>query len=582
MVNPSLTKTPNFDKLLEEILNNLSPHQRTCRQCQKVFNIFQEDIDFYKKLRVHPPTLCPDCRLQRRLGYRINFLPIFYKKTCSAPGHNEKIISFYSEENPVKVYDDNYYFSDNWDALEFGRNYDFNKSFFDQFYELSLEVPHQSLFRDPKSIDCDYVVSGVSSKNCYYVATPYFSENVYYSRLPTRSVDCIDVLEVENCEQCYECAFLERCYNCFFCYDSSNCLDSYFLYGCKNCQSCFGCVNLRNKQYYFFNQPLTKEEYQKKIKEINLGKRSVLNKYKTYFQRILKDAIRKNLNNKKIKNSIGNDLKECKNCFYVFFNVGVCENIRYAFSIEKCNDSMDLFGATNSSLSYEITGIIPASRIKFSIMCRNCLDLEYCVECNNCQYCFGCFGLKNKKYCIFNKQYSEKEYWQLVDKIKTKMLKDKEYGEFFPLKYSPFPYQDSNASIEFPLTREEIIKNGWHWQEEKEREIDLSQFKVLNAKDVPDDIKEVSDDILNAAIICEETGKPFRITKFELDFYRKKNLPIPTVHPLQRIKKRFEWRHPFKLWRYPCSKCREMMYSGYDPEKKFKVYCDQCYLREVV
>lgn len=169
----------------------------------------------------------------------------------------------------------------------------------------------------------------------------------------------------------------------------------------------------------------------------------------------------------------------------------------------------------------------------------------------------------------------------MVDKIKTSMLKNGEYGEFFPLKYSPIPYQDSNASIEFPLPKEEIIKQGWHWQEDIERKIYLSKFKVLQAEEVPDDIKDVSDDILNAAIICEQTGKPFNITKFELNFYRRKNLPVPVVHPLQRIKNRFVFRYPFKLWQYPCSKCGQMMYSGWDPEKKFKVFCENCYLQEV-
>jgi hypothetical protein len=593
MINQQ-SKTPNFDENLNEILDNLKPHQRTCQQCGEVFNIFQEDIEFYKKLRVPPPTLCLDCRMQRRLGWRINFLPIFYKKTCSAPGHQEKIISFYSEENPVKVYDDEYYLSDNWDALEFGKDYDFNKPFFEQFNQLALEVPHESLQKDPKGINCDYVVAGVSSKNCYYVAVPYYSENIYYASLPSHSKDCLDVNQADFSEQCYESVYIDRCYNCNFCYECSNCLDSYFLYDCRNCQNCFGGTNLRNKKYYFFNQPLTKEEYQKKIKEINpvrknglsngvnLGKRSVLREYQTKFEKLLSQAIRKNLNNIKTVNSLGNDLKGCRNCFYAFRVLSESENLRYGAYVDHSNDLMDFFGHTQASLIYESTAASFGNNIKFSFRSRNSLELEYCIECDNCQYCFGCFGLRSKKFCIFNKQYNEDEYWQKVDKIKTEMLKRGEYGEFFPLKYSPFPYQDSNASIEFPLTKEEIIKNGWHWQDEIKSEIDLSKLKVLKTDEVPDDIKDVSDDILDAAIICEQTQKPFRITKFELDFYRKKNLPIPAIHPFQRVKNRFAFHHPFKLWQYPCSKCGQVMYSGWDPEKKFKVYCEKCYLREVV
>jgi hypothetical protein len=394
-------KTPNFDNALDEILVNLKPQQKNCQQCGKVFDIFQEDIEFYHKLQVPAPTLCPDCRMQRRLGYRINFLPIFYKKTCSAPGHNEKIISFYSEENSVKVYDDDYYLSDKWDALEFARDYDFNKPVFEQFNQLNLEVPHQSLNKDPKNINCDYVVSGISSKDCYYVALPYYSENIYYSRVPVYSKDCIDVFEVDYCEQCYQSVYVDHCYNCNFCYESQNCLDCSFLYDCRNCSNCFGCSNLRNKHYYFFNQPLTKEKYQNKIKEINLGKRTILNRYQAEFERLLPQVIRKNLNNiKTTEKSLGNDLKESRNCFYVFRALKNCQNLRYVASVDKYIDSMDLFGGTTGSLSYESTGIVFSSNIKFSSLCRNGLNLKYCTECNNCEYCFGCFGLKNKKYCI--------------------------------------------------------------------------------------------------------------------------------------------------------------------------------------
>lgn len=582
-MNGYQSKTPNFDKALNEILENLKPHQKTCQQCGRVFDIFQEDIEFYKKLRVPPPTLCPDCRMQRRLGWRINFLPIFYKKTCSAPNHNEKIITFYSEENPIKVYDDKYYFSDNWDALEFGRDSDFSKPFFEQFHQLVLKVPHNSLSHDPTSVNCDYVVAGISSKNCYYVAVPYYSENVYYASLPGYSKDCIDVNQADFSELCYESVYLDRCYNCHFCYECSNCLDSYFLYNCKNCSNCFGCTNLRNKQYYFFNKLLTSEEYQKKIKEINLGKRSVQREYQAKFEELLFQAIRKNLNNVKTTNSLGNDLKGCRNCFYAFRVLNESENLRYGAYVDNSNNLMDFFGHTLASFVYESTGCSFGNNIKFSILARHSLELEYCIECSQCEYCFGCFGLKNKKYCIFNKQYTESEYWQLLDKIKLQMLKKGEYGEFFPLKYSPFPYQDSNAQIEFPLEKKEIIKRNWYWQEEPESEIDLTKFMVKKANEVPDDIKDVTDDILNVVVLCEKTGKLFRITKFELEFYRKRNIPIPTVHPFERIKARFiNFQHPFKLWQYPCSKCGQMMYSGWDPEKKFKVYCESCYLQEVV
>ncbi|MBI3631399.1 MAG: hypothetical protein HY219_00850 [Candidatus Staskawiczbacteria bacterium] len=576
--------TPNFDQLITQILSDLKPHQRSCRQCGLVFDIFKEDIEFYKKFKVPPPTLCSSCRLQRRLGYRINFLPIFYKKTCSVPGHQEKIITFYSEVNPVKVYDDQYHNSDQWEALEFGRDYIFDETFFEQFNQLALAVPHQSLQKDPTSVNCDYVVSGVSSKNCYYVAIPVNSENISYGYLPFSSRDCVDVNLALNCEQCYESVNVENCYNCYWCFDSLNCVDSRFLYDCRNCTSCFGCSNLRNKNYCFFNQQLSKEDYQKKLAEINLGQRSIREKYYRQFEdEILSQAIRKNLNNIKSVDCLGDEIKNSRNCFSCFalFRDGG-ENLRYVTNITGVTDSMDFYGGMSNSLLYESTFVAFASQIKFSLSIRTGSELEYCLECNNCQYCFGCVGLKNKSYCLFNKQYSQAEYWLLLDQIKTKMLKEGEYGEFFPLTMSPVNYKDSSVFIEFPLTDQEIIKQGWHFEPEIKSDHDLSQFQVLRNEEVPDDIANVSDRILNSVIICNQTGKPFKITKFELDFYRQKNLPLPIIHPLQRIKNRFAFRRPYRLWQYPCSKCGQTMSTSYDPKKKLKVYCESCYLAEVV
>ncbi|PKL72194.1 hypothetical protein CVV26_02690, partial [Candidatus Kuenenbacteria bacterium HGW-Kuenenbacteria-1] len=95
-----LSKTPQFDKALDEILEKLKPHQKTCQQCQSVFDIFSEDIEFYKMLRVPEPKLCPECRKQRRFGFYNNILK-FYKKEDFET--KEKIISTFPSESPYKI-----------------------------------------------------------------------------------------------------------------------------------------------------------------------------------------------------------------------------------------------------------------------------------------------------------------------------------------------------------------------------------------------------------------------------------------------------------------------------------------------
>lgn len=145
------------------------------------------------------------------------------------------------------------------------------------------------------------------------------------------------------------------------------------------------------------------------------------------------------------------------------------------------------------------------------------------------------------------------------------------------------PYNDTYAMIEFPLTKEEVLKNYWQWQDEPKISSDLSGLKLIEAKDVPKNIKDVSDDILNKVIACEITGKPFKIIKPELEFYRQHNLPIPTKHPFQRILERFQKRNPAKLWKAICAKCGNKMFTSYPPEKQkeLKIYCEKCYLAEV-
>jgi len=75
---------------------------------------------------------------------------------------------------------------------------------------------------------------------------------------------------------------------------------------------------------------------------------------------------------------------------------------------------------------------------------------------------------------------------------------------------------------------------------------------TIKASDLPDNIKDVDDSILEKAILCEVTGKPFRIIKPELEFYRKHNLPIPRRHPDQRHLDRMALRNPRKLFDRVC------------------------------
>lgn len=134
---------------------------KTCQHCSASFPITDKDMEFYekvspvfsgKKYSIPTPTLCPDCRQQRRLSFRNERK--LYKRKCDATGRD--IISIYSPDKPFKVYHQDFWWSDKWDAMEYGRDFDFSKSFFEQFQELNHTVPTQAIYLDNRMENSDY------------------------------------------------------------------------------------------------------------------------------------------------------------------------------------------------------------------------------------------------------------------------------------------------------------------------------------------------------------------------------------------------------------------------------------------
>ena len=86
---------------------------KNCQNCKKDFIIGSEDFKFYEKIKVPPPTFCPECRQQLRMLYR-NFKTL-YKRASSKSG--KMVISMYNPEAPFPVYDISEWWADDWDGL---------------------------------------------------------------------------------------------------------------------------------------------------------------------------------------------------------------------------------------------------------------------------------------------------------------------------------------------------------------------------------------------------------------------------------------------------------------------------------
>lgn len=114
----------------------------------------------------------------------------------------------------------------------------------------------------------DYSDNCSSLKNCYLVFNAGNTEDSLYVVDVWFSDHCVDCLGIYDCHYCYELLDARSCYNVHFSYDLRDCHNSRFLFDCEGCRDCYGCYGLRNMEFHIFNRGYTKEEYEKKLDEL--------------------------------------------------------------------------------------------------------------------------------------------------------------------------------------------------------------------------------------------------------------------------------------------------------------------------
>ena len=77
----------------------------------------------------------------RRMVFRNERL--LFRRKDDASG--TEIFSEFPAHVPVKVYEKDYWWSDAWDPMAYGREYDFSRPFFEQFKELLYAVDRKSV-----------------------------------------------------------------------------------------------------------------------------------------------------------------------------------------------------------------------------------------------------------------------------------------------------------------------------------------------------------------------------------------------------------------------------------------------------
>ena len=567
---------------------------KNCQNCKKDFIIEPDDFSFYEKIKVPSPTFCSDCRIARRMIWRNE--RSFCYRNCNLC--ESKIISVF-EDNNINVYCQNCWLGDKWDALEYGENYNFSKTFFEQYLNLYKKVPEMNLNGHVSNKNSPYVNFIVQANNCHYCFGGGYIDNVMFSNVGLRMKDSMEIYFSMDNEFCYEILNCQKCYRVCYGNNLKDCMNSYFLQDSVNCSDCIMSCNLRNKSFYYKNQQLTKEEFLIKKEEFLDRLHKNITSLKTEFKEVLIKTPKKFANILKSEDSTGDNITE-SSCVVGSFNISKGDNCKYSQDI--IGPARDVYDSTSAGLTlervYESMSVsMSITNSLFSLVIRNnSYNINYCFALTNCSDCFGCIGLKGKSYCILNKQYTKEEYEVLVPKI-IKHMSDMpyidskgriyKYGEFFPSELSPFAYNETIAQEYFPLTKEQAIEQGYKWKEKVDRDYSID----IHTEDIPDSIKDIPDtDILNKVIECAHKGacnqqctEAFKIIPEELSFYRRMNLPIPRLCPNCRHYERLSQRNPMKLWHRKCMKegCTNEFETSYSPERPEIVYCERCYQKEV-
>ena len=97
------------DYILGETIQCL--HKQTCNeQCTQAFKIIPQELQFYKKMNIPIPRLCPNCRHYERLAQR-NPLKLWHRN-CMKSGCTNEFETSYSPDRPEIIYCESCYNSE--------------------------------------------------------------------------------------------------------------------------------------------------------------------------------------------------------------------------------------------------------------------------------------------------------------------------------------------------------------------------------------------------------------------------------------------------------------------------------------
>ncbi len=565
-----MSQTPNFDAALDKILADLKPHTRVCTETGESFDITERDIEMYTLLRVPPPTTIWWAELRLQQAYAAGFDLFFREMSDGSHG-----VSFYDPEAPVTVMSRKVWWSDEFDALRFGEKVDPAESFFEQWRRFAAKIPRASIVQDVKSENSDWVTYSVNYRNGYGCYSGLNNEDIVYS---DNCGWCKQSLELGYCGWCefsYDCLLCMRSSRLRFCERCDECVELAFCFACKNCTDCFGCTNLRHKKFCFLNEQLSEEEYRKRLAAIDLTDARVVADWRERMAKVWSKTYRKGATIIRSEEAVGDDIEDSRDVQGV--SIRLSERVYGSRGCYSCRDGARCDGGLDSERIYSTNLSASSSEVKFSAFTDHCLDVEYSNTLAHCEHCFGCLGLRRKKFCIFNKQYAEAEYWPLLDAIKTAMLERGEYGIFFSYADSPFAYNLSYSGMTMPLPIDEVRRLGGRFYQFPD-----SPDEAESAAAIPERLADVEPTLISRKFRCPITGRNFFFTAPQLALHQELGVAMSRVHPTVNRMRRAKISSVTRLYSRACVSCDKQIDTRIPPEHTAPVLCGACYEQVVI
>lgn len=592
--------------------------RRICSWTWKEFAIFQSDKDMLdklsptiqgKKYQLPYPTLSPQARRLRRMTFKNE--RFFFKDICEAT--NTPTVSRFTDAH---VYTNKAWHADDWEQVSL--TYNSSRSVVDHIQWLTQNSIYQDLIWSAKNVlnNAKYTNHASKQSNTYLMVNARDDEDCAYGNFVHHCRHVFDGSNLSHCEYCYQCVSSTKLYECFYCYSCSESTNLYFCNDMTWCTHCIFSYGLKHQSYCIRNEEVWKEAYEEYMKEIDLWSYESLLTYIGEYQNILWSWIHCALHTINSEKVIGHECSNSSNVFF-WFELQECQDVRYTNWCFESQDLMDVSGFWESSNQmYECTQSWKnSSKLYFCTMVAESHNMYYCVESKHCQDCFGCVNLYKKRYCIFNKQYTQQEYKELLPLLINSLVESGIWWEFSDTSYSPFPYNDSPAIDHFPPKyiidhnwKKEIYNTEWNgtvtvfnnekvakasldlrWEQlisitrrTQRDSINIPEWtKILLSSQIPDHISEVDASALKQGIQDESTWRLYRLISSELDFYKKYSISIPRVHPDTRHQQRNTMRPKKGLHVRKCDKTWDTILSVYPQDVPFQVYNKESYRQEM-